>query len=57
MLIQAAKHKNVIMNMVWETGGPGIFGTCNLSCIFKYKQTNQILPNDNPNHQIKKYSN
>ena len=57
MIIQTTESQNIVSIMVWEARNVGTFGVLNLLCIFNGKQTDQILPHDNPSRQIQEYDN
>ena len=57
MMILATNPQTILTNMVWGARGPKTLGIYESLCNLYDKQSNPILPNDNPNHQIQNYEN
>ena len=55
MMIQTTKPQSIAITMVRGPGSRGLWDI-HSSLYFKSKQTNSILPNDNPNLQAPEYS-
>ena len=57
MKIQATKHKNILINIIWVAKGPVIFEIYNFLFIPIDEQTDSFLQNDNAGHQNTTYNN
>ena len=57
IFIQTTKSQSMVIKMAWVTKGTKTIGIFKLFCIVNGKQTDWILPNDDPTHQITEYNN